>query len=60
MASNVVKLSSAPDSRGKWFYDCAECIRGGNGDKSCGSGSKVKKIRQGGCFLGELLPKYKA
>lgn len=51
-------VSSKPDSRGKWFFDCAECKRGGNGDKSCGSGSKVKKIRQGGCFMGELLEKY--
>ena len=50
--------SSAPDNRGKWFIDCAECKRGGNGDKDCSSGHAIKQIRRGGCFSGELLDKY--
>lgn len=40
--STPIKLSSAPDTRGKWFFDCSECKIGGNGDKSCGAGSRVK------------------
>jgi hypothetical protein len=51
--------SSAPDSRGKWFIDCAECKRGGNGNKDCAAGHMHKQIRRGGCFNGELLDKYK-
>lgn len=50
--------SSAPDSRGKWFIDCAECKRGGNGDKDCASGQSIKQVRRGGCFIGELLDKF--
>lgn len=50
--------SSKPDSRGKWFIDCAECKQGGNGDKSCSSGSTIKKIQRGGCFGGALLEKF--
>lgn len=48
---------SEKDTRGKLFVDCSECNRGGNGsDKDkCSSGWKVKKGRQGGCFLGVLL-----
>jgi len=51
--------SSTIDGRGKWFIDCAECKLGGNGDASCSSGHLITKIRLRGCFLGELLDKYK-
>ncbi len=50
--------SSTLDTRGNWFVDCAECKRGGKGDQSCSSGGNMKKIRQGGCFSGALLPKF--
>ena len=50
--------SSKPDSRGKWFIDCAECAEGENGDKSYSAGHDHKQIRKGGCFSGQLLEKF--
>ncbi|RAV18855.1 hypothetical protein [Paenibacillus contaminans] len=50
---------SKPDSRGKLFVDCSECKRGGKGDQTCSSGWKIKTGKRGGCFIGELLDKYK-
>lgn len=50
--------SSKPDSRGVWCIDCAECVRGGNGDKSCSAGHKHKRINKGSCFCGTLLGKF--
>jgi len=49
--------SSFKDKRGILYVDCAECERGGNGSDpdKCSSGWKVKKVRQGGCFSGQLL-----
>lgn len=46
------------DNDGKLYIDCAECQRGGNGDKSCSAGAKHKKIHKGMCFSGQLLEKY--
>ncbi len=45
------------DSRGALFVDCSECNRGGNGnDKDkCSCGWKVKRGKNGGCFLGDLI-----
>jgi len=54
----VKPKSSGKDSRGKLYVDCAECTRGGNGDKSCSAGARHKKIRKGQCFCGTLLDKY--
>lgn len=47
--------SSGYDSNGKLYVDCAECKRGGNGDKSCAAGSQLKIINKGMCFSGEVL-----
>jgi hypothetical protein len=46
------------DSRGHLYVDCAECQRGGNGDKSCSAGAKHKMRYKGMCFCGQLLEKY--
>jgi hypothetical protein len=49
---------SKKDTRGALYVDCSECDRGGNGtavDK-CSCGWKVKRPKNGGCFLGTLLP----
>jgi len=48
------------DCRGKLFVDCAECERGGNGsDKDkCSAGWRTKRIKKGGCFIGQLMEKY--
>lgn len=48
------------DTRGKLCVACSECSRGGNGEQDCSSGWKIKRGGKNGCFLGELLPKYKA
>ena len=50
--------SSGLDRNGKLYVDCAECQRGGNGDKDCSAGSNHKKIHKGMCFCGSLLAKY--
>ena len=49
---------SCKDTRGKLYVDCSECDRGGNGTATdkCSCGWKVKKAKQGGCFMGALLP----
>jgi len=49
---------SGIDSKGKIYIDCAECVRGGNGDKTCSAGGRHKKICRGMCFCGTLLEKY--
>ena len=48
---------SFEDTRGALYVDCSECERGGNGsDKDkCACGWKVKRGKQGGCFMGTLL-----
>jgi len=51
---------SERDSRGKLQVACCECQRGGNGDKSCSCGGRVKKWNYLGCFTGTLLGKYNA
>ena len=51
---------SKKDSRGMLFVDCSECKRGGNGEKDCSCGWRVKKGKNGGCFLGTLLDKFEA
>lgn len=50
--------ASGIDGRGMAYIDCAECKRGGNGEKSCSAGARHKKINKGMCFSGELLEKY--
>lgn len=50
---------SEVDSRGMKVIDCAECKRGGNGDKTCSAGARHKKIHKGSCFSGQLLDEYK-
>jgi len=42
------------DFKGRLFVDCVECKSGSKGDKSCSSGSRVKKGNVGGCFIGKL------
>lgn len=38
------------------FTNCAECKRGGNGDRSCGAGWDCKrKSLKRGCFVGEPI-----
>lgn len=46
------------DNRGYLVVDCTECKKGINGDKSCGSGARIKKGHFGSCFNGELLKKF--
>lgn len=48
---------SNKDSKGRLYVDCSECDRGGNGnaEDKCSCGWKVKKGKQGGCFLGILI-----
>lgn len=46
---------SERDNRGHLSVDCTECKKGSQGDKSCASGSRIKKGHQGSCFNGELL-----
>lgn len=47
---------SKTDSRGALYVDCSECERGGNGDAQdkCSCGWRVKRGKQGGCFIGTL------
>jgi len=49
---------SERDSRGMLQVACCECVRGGNGDKSCSSGWRSKKWDYKACFCGQLLPKF--
>ncbi len=46
---------SERDNRGALSVDCIECNRGSKGDKSCSSGSRIKKGHTGSCFSGELI-----
>lgn len=48
---------SERDTKGKLFVDCSECERGGNGnDKDkCSAGWRIKKGKNGGCFVGQLI-----
>jgi len=52
-----IVIYSEYDNKGKLQVDCTECDRGNNGDKSCSSGLRCKKPRQGACFSGNVLPK---
>ena len=47
---------SYKDTRGALYVDCSECERGGKGNAKdkCSCGWKVKRGKQGGCFIGEL------
>ncbi len=49
---------SALDSRGKLYVACSECVRGGNGFKTCACGWLTKRWNGHACFLGELLDKF--
>jgi hypothetical protein len=49
---------SGYDSRSHMYIDCAECQRGGNGDRSCSAGARHRKIHKGMCFSGQLLDKF--
>jgi len=49
---------SGMDTRGKIYVDCAECVRGGKGDKSCTAGARHKRVGKGMCFCGALMDKY--
>lgn len=49
---------SGIDNQGKAYTDCSECKKGGNGDKTCSCGHKIKKGKLGMCFTGELLDKF--
>lgn len=55
---NVKSRHSHLDKNGKLWVACSECVRGGNGEKSCSPGWKVKRGGDKGCCLGVLLPKY--
>ena len=48
---------SEKDTKGKLFVDCSECDKGGNGkaEDKCACGSKCKRGRLGGCFMGTLI-----
>ena len=54
----MIAKDSGKDSRGYLYVDCAECQRGGNGDKSCSAGARHKKVNKGMCFNGKLLKGY--
>lgn len=45
------------DTKGKLCVDCSECERGGNGSAQdkCSCGWRIKRGKQGGCFMGDLL-----
>jgi len=49
-------IHSGFDSRGYLYVACSECVRGGNGDKSCSAGWRVKHFHGQICFSGEPLP----
>lgn len=51
--------SSFLDKDGTLFVDCAECKRGGNGNKSCSAGHIHIKTNRGGCFNGQLFDHLK-
>ena len=57
MNVKVAKFSEF-DTRGRLFVDCAECTRGGNGAETdkCAFGWRIKRGKNGGCYLGSLLP----
>ena len=59
VADNSVKsVYSFYDDDKKLCVDCSECVRGGNGDRSCSAGWLVSSGGYGGCFSGELLRQY--
>lgn len=49
-------IHSGFDSDGRLYVACSECVRGGNGDKSCGAGWNVHRYNGQMCFSGEPLP----
>ena len=49
------KIHSGFDSRGYRYVACSECVRGGNGDKSCSAGWKIRRYHGEMCFSGEPL-----
>ena len=60
MEAKEAPRGSFKDSRGYLYVNCAECQRGGNGDRDCSAGWKKKRVDRGGCgcFAGQLLDKY--
>ena len=49
-------IHSGFDSDGRRYVACSECVRGGNGNKSCGAGWQIRRYRGEMCFSGEPLP----
>lgn len=52
-------IHSGFDTRGRLYVACSECVRGGNGDHSCGAGGQHKRYLGQMCFCGEPLPEIK-
>ena len=52
-------IHSGFDTRGYLYVACSECVRGGNGDHSCGAGGQHKRFHGEMCFSGEPLPEVK-
>ena len=53
------KIHSGFDSRGYRYVACSECVRGGNGNKTCGAGWRIRRYRGEMCFSGEPLPEIR-
>ncbi len=49
------KKHSFTDKDGRLWVACSECNRGGNGDKSCACGARIKRFNGLGCFCGEVI-----
>ena len=53
----IAREASLPPGQRTQMVPCAFCERGGNGNKSCGSGWKETRFSKfKGCFAGKLLP----
>ena len=40
-------IHSGFDTRGRLYVACSECVRGGNGDQSCGAGWRILTLPDG-------------
>ncbi len=54
-------MRSYYETKGELWVACCECERGGNGsnEDKCSCGWKVKRWNELGCFLGNIIGKFK-
>ena len=54
-------MDSFRDTKNKLWIACSECERGGNGKNinKCCAGGNIKRFNNLGCFMGDLMEKYK-